>query len=262
MGQVSNLPLLRDRTVEPPSETLFPTPGSKGPAPLVTDIKPTGRDAKYWSILAGPKRLARVCRATLESCSLRPGLTWTNELAARVARAELVAKHTGLTIKRLIKRQHSAAEIQDRLIADGLTPQEATSILRHLSDIGLIDDRRMADSLVRSQTSRGPVAPRLLLHRLSLEKVQEDAAQSAVASGMSGRSETDDAAAVAAQRITTLPRTLPDAAVVRRLLNYLARRGYEPETAESAVQSAMRGAGRNAEPISREDPGPDSGGVT
>jgi SOS response regulatory protein OraA/RecX len=226
-----------------PSESLFASDGVRAGDVVISDVKPLGADARRWAVMAGRRRLAAVCDSTVEALGLRSGVTWTEELAASVRRADQIARVRSLVAKRLVKNQKSTAEARELLVSKGLTVEEASGAVAHLSRLGLLDDRVLAESVVQSGTSRGPVARQVLEERLAKRRMDADAARSALESVLSGRSEADDALAIAEERLGSL-RNEPDSTVARRLLAYLARRGYEGETARAAVESAMRRAGR------------------
>ena len=157
-------------------------------------------------------------------------------LDAQRSRAENISMHA------LARRGVSSAEMASLLAARDLDEQVVSDEVERLEGVGLLNDRELAENLVRSKherkglgrgavtselRSRG-IAPELIEHAMS--EIDDDDEQS----------RADE---WALKRATSL-QGLDQATAERRLNGYLMRRGYRSETIRRAVEKALpRGRG-------------------
>ena len=73
----------------------------------------------------------------------------------RRRRQRPVATTTQRALTLLVRREHSRKELTRKLVTRGLDPVEVDEAVAKLADAGWQDDRRFAESLVRSRVSGG-----------------------------------------------------------------------------------------------------------
>ncbi|MEX2502768.1 MAG: regulatory protein RecX [Trueperaceae bacterium] len=80
-------------------------------------------------------------------------------------------------LRLLTRRDHARAELEERLRRKGVEPQVATAALARLEELDLLDDRRVAEGLVRARRHRkGRHALARDLHRFGVPGDLRDAA--------------------------------------------------------------------------------------
>jgi regulatory protein len=128
-------------------------------------------------------------------------------------------------------RSRSREELRRRLSQAGFPEDEITEALVDLERVGLVDDERFADEVVRWKLSRQGYGHRAALDTLRKAGVDRSVAEQAVAEA---GWEDEEARAEEVGR-ARLPRLagLPPQSARRRLMGFLLRRGFEPEVARA-----------------------------
>jgi regulatory protein len=128
-------------------------------------------------------------------------------------------------------RSRSREELRRRLSQAGFPEDEITEALVDLERVGLVDDERFADEVVRWKLSRQGYGHRAALDTLRKAGVDRSVAEQAVAEA---GWEDEEARAEEVGR-ARLPRLagLPPQSARRRLVGFLLRRGFEPEVARA-----------------------------
>jgi regulatory protein len=135
----------------------------------------------------------------------------------------------------LAVRARSRRELEQRLARAGFEADEVSVELGRLEAVGLIDDRafarQVADQAFGANQSRRAVAGALAAKGVARETA------AAVLDDASGdeQSRADDLAAAKATRM----RSVEPQKAYQRLYGVLARRGYAPDVARSAVRRAL-----------------------
>ena len=91
-------------------------------------------------------------------------------------------------LRLLAQREHSRAELTRKLAARTEDQEEIPALLDHLEQVGLLSDRRFAESFVRAHAARSGMAR--LRYELRLKGVADEVAQAALASELDGDSGT------------------------------------------------------------------------
>jgi regulatory protein len=129
-------------------------------------------------------------------------------------------------------RERSCGELLSKLADDGYDSSVAAEIVADLEDRGLVDDRRFAESFVRTSCARGygrsRIARDLARHRVDPEVVEAALDAALPADDEFGRA-LDIARKAARQRSMD----------VRRLAGRLARKGFSSRIAFDAAREAV-----------------------
>ena len=139
-------------------------------------------------------------------------------------------------LRLLSVRSRSKAELRQRLLRADFEPEEVDAALADLEAVGLIDDEAFARELAESQKRKG-MGRRAGMAALRVKGVDRELAER-IAQDVSPEDEAERALQVAEHRLPRL-RGLEPETRRRRLMDFLLRRGYDPETARSACRRAM-----------------------
>lgn len=154
--------------------------------------------------------------------------------AARDAAAVDALKHRALRL--LARRAHARLQLRQKLAPHAADERHLDAALHELEVAGLINDDAFAARLFESETARGPARAhiaRAKLERAGLDSDAIDAAAEAHASDP-----LTDARALVRQRLRPVDRDDPRAAAAR-LFRLLASRGFDEDTARSAIESVL-----------------------
>jgi regulatory protein len=138
----------------------------------------------------------------------------------------------------LAVRWRSRDELRRRLRQAGYEPEEIEPALDDLEQVGLVEDGRFAQEVVRDQVGRRLAGDRAIRSALREKGVSSEIVERALAEA---GNEDERAFELASRKLTRLRGLAPDAAY-RRLLGQLLRRGYSPVGAREAVRRALREA--------------------
>lgn len=133
-------------------------------------------------------------------------------------------------------RSRSREELRERLARAGFPEDEIDAALDDLERVGLLDDERFAEEVVRDRLGRRGFGPRGALQALRGFGVPREVAERAVEAW--GGDEEGRVEEVARSRLRRLS-SLPPEVASRRLLDFLLRRGFDPEVARSACRRAL-----------------------
>jgi regulatory protein len=137
----------------------------------------------------------------------------------------------------LAVRQRSRSELERRLVGAGFSADEVAGELRRLEQVGLIDDRAFARSVVEHAVGARGEGRRVVARRLFVAGVAA-AIRDEVLNDLPVDQEADRAFALAEARARRLVGVPPERAF-SRLSGFLARRGYAPDVARSAAHRAL-----------------------
>lgn len=199
---------------------------------------------------AGPDRAASERSAAAEHAEVQ---AWADPVrisfagtaatvGAHAARAELdaiIADAEQDLLRALRRSDRSRAEARVLLEAhDELGEGHIEDLLDRMTDLGYLDDERLAESLVERLTRKGQ-GP-LVVRRTLRERCIDDAAIERALEALDGDDEDARAFELAAARATRLRGVEPTAAR-RRLVSYLQRRGFDGAMSMRAADAALQG---------------------
>jgi regulatory protein len=209
---------------------------------VIGAVVPDPRRAGSVRVMVQGRSLLTIPREVAERERLEPGMPLAEALLGRLCRAadEEAAFRTALRF--LERRPFAAKDLARRLVLKGHPPLAAEAARGRAERMGLLDDARFTLHFVqtRAERGRGPLRLRRDLALLGVERTVVDGAL-AEAFGPDG-SDAPQAAAVARRRLGQL-RGLPRPVQRRRLLAFLARRGFAGHTVSRLVGDLLGGGG-------------------
>jgi regulatory protein len=175
----------------------------------------------------------------------KPGPVGGSAVADRRGTPRGTARDRALRL--LAARDRSRRELESRLLHAGFHPAEVASAIRALEAVGLIDDERFARALAEHALAVRRSGRRAAIQALLAKGVTREIAEWAVdqvPGHDDGRAE--ELARLRAPRF----RSVDLGPALRRLTDFLIRRGHEPATARTA---AARALGEPARDLSEVD---------
>jgi regulatory protein len=209
---------------------------------VIGAIQPDPRRADCVRVVVGGRSLLTVSREVAATEHLAVGTELDEPLYARLCGAADAEAAYRTALRLLERRPFSARDLSRRLVLKGHPPGAASLAVERAERSGLIDDARFALHFVetRAARGRGPLRLRRDLAQLGVERdVVDRALAEASANGGSG---TPDLEALARKRHGQL-KGLPRPVARRRLLAYLARRGFAGDAVRRLVGTLVDGAG-------------------
>lgn len=216
----------------------------------VTHLGPDKRIPGNVVILINDIRFASLPAEVAASFDLRTGTELSDEVYDRLARAASVEATYLVAVRMLAARPRAVNELLRRLRDRGHDPSVAAEVVGRLESNGLLDDAEYARHFAGVRLGRGHGPPRILTDLLS-HGVERRLAERAIEEVVDreGFDPMEQARLLVEKRLAQLG-DLPRERLQRRLLAFLARRGYRGwevrdlvEAAARQVRSSERGAG-------------------
>lgn len=204
---------------------------------ILTGLAPDPRRPDYRLVEVDRGRFASLPAADLADLQLIVGAEITGLVLERLQElADLEAAHRA-ALRALARRAHARFDLRRRLLQRQHPPRAVDAALERLSAVGLLDDVRFAKdyALAKASRGRGPVR---LVRDLQQQGVDRRIAEEAVQSSLAaeGVDLTHAIRSLAEKRARQLA-GLPPAVQKRRLVAFLARRGFAGAEVREVVES-------------------------
>lgn len=148
---------------------------------------------------------------------------------------EAVAR--AICLRLLTQRARSRSELAAALVRRGVPAQAVATVLDRFTEVGLIDDAALAQSLAGAQHHERGLARRAVAMKLRQRGLDDDTVGDALR-GIDADSERTRARQLAERRQRSLA-GLPVEVQQRRLVGLLARLGYPPGMAFETVRAVL-----------------------
>jgi regulatory protein len=143
-----------------------------------------------------------------------------------------------ICLRQLTNRARSRAELAATLRKRGVPDEAATRVLDRFTEVGLIDDTALAQTLAAAQHRERGLAARAVAAKLRRRGLGDDDVDTAV-SDIDADSERARATTLVRARLAALA-DLPVPVQQRRLAGLLARKGYSASLTWEVVGAAVR----------------------
>jgi len=187
-------------------------------------------------------RTLEIAAGAAEALELAVGQSLT---AARVAAIEAAAdrRSAAARVLRFLRgRPRTAAEVRDYLARHGHAADAVAAVVVELEQRGVVDDARFVRWFVDARLAHRPVGRVRLVRELCARGIARPLADATAAQAIGAR-ETELAFAAARPRLASA-RRLGRERGLRRLLAFLARRGFSDETARAVCLQLFAGVTR------------------
>jgi regulatory protein len=179
----------------------------------------------------------------LGATGLRVGDEVSDHRLEELTLAEVRHKARAASLRLLSHRPRSESELRRRLERRGTAPEVAEETITRLKELKLLDDDEFARSWIESRERRSPRGRRLLTAELRAKGVTPESIRESV-----DTVDEEDAAYRAAARRARSLATLRHDDFRRRLRDFLLRRGFDDETAGSAIARVWEEVGSRESP--------------
>ncbi|MBS0197684.1 MAG: RecX family transcriptional regulator [Planctomycetes bacterium] len=133
----------------------------------------------------------------------------------------------------------SVAELRARLASSHHDPAAAQEAISQLIAEHKLDDRALADALLRSLLRKGPVSRTLAQRTLERRAIEQGAINDALVAAGLDAPQSAAAAQFARAAAAKVPASWPAQRRMNKLLRALAARGFDEETSLDAAREAM-----------------------
>lgn len=207
--------------------------------PVVTGLAPDPRHPGYCLVEVDRGRFASLPVEAVAPLRLEIGQGLSGAVLERLQAAADEEAAARAALRALARRPHARADLRRRLIRKQHTPAAVEGALERVAAQGLLDDARFAEHFAATRAARGR-GPARLVSDLVRQGVDRRAAETAVRTALSAEG-IDPGAAVrrVTERRAAQLGDLPAAVKRRRLLAYLARRGYEGQAVRAVVEDVL-----------------------
>jgi regulatory protein len=205
----------------------------------VTRVRPDPRASDCVIVDVDGARFAAVPVEAAKELGLAKGTELDEARRARLAYLGDVEGAKRVALRLLALRPRSVQEMLRKLRERGHNPSAVAEVVGRLEEQGLLDDAAFAEHFARVRSARGHGRGRLLSDLLARgvdRRVAERAIEGVLAA--EGVDELEAARQLALKRIGQL-KGQPREVVFRRVVAYLARRGYRGREAHEAVRALL-----------------------
>lgn len=211
----------------------------------ITAITPTKRNPQRATVRVGAKVVATLSIKLIAELGLKVDQAWDEALGAQVAEAVVYDKAMREAIRRLNRRAMSRQQLDHKLRDLGHDQRVRVRVLDRLTDLNVLNDEAFGRALIRDTQLRKAAGPKLLRAKLTQCGLERMLVDRLVEQATGGHDLVSEAAALARRRMRSM-RRLDSVGRKRRLWGLLARRGFDPDTIEQALQQLP--AVNNVEP--------------
>ena len=205
---------------------------------VITSVEPDSRGAGALRVNVNGRPFCTIPSASGQDLGLRPGMPLDEILRERLVQAADAQAAFRFILAALGRRGFARQDLERRLVHRGHPREAARSALDRAVAAGLLDDRQFALSYaqVKSARGRGPARLRRDLFAMGVDRAVADEAVAAAWAGEG--SEASASLALARKRAGQLG-DIPRPAKRRRLLAYLARRGFSGREVGAIVSRVL-----------------------
>jgi len=128
------------------------------------------------------------------------------------------------------RRDHTAAELQQKLAVRGFPAASIAAVIEQLAGQGYLNDRRFAERWTESALRSGRGYGVRILLELQKRGIPRDIAAEAVADAAAEHTEQDSLAAIVSRRFSAFDPASASLKEKQRVYSYLQRRGFSLQT--------------------------------
>lgn len=208
-----------------------------GAAVRVSGIIPDPRHPGSVRVQVGGRTLVTVPAAVVAEHRIRPGADLDGATHAALCHAADAEGCYRAALECLARRPFAARDLARRLVTRGHPPEAADRAVARAVAAGLVNDEMFARSFVQTRSARGR-GPARLRRELSAMGVAPRIVDRVLAEELSEAASQEAVSRLAARRAAQL-RDVPRRDRIRRVVAYLARRGYAGREVREAVRRTL-----------------------
>lgn len=200
----------------------------------ITSLEPDPRRPGRVRLQIDGRPFCTLAAGQVEAHGVAPGRVVDEPLQALLEEAADADAALRALLRALERRSFARKDLERRLRQRGHTAAAISGALARADELALLDDGAYALNFVATRAARGR-GPARLIRDLQLSGVARPLIDAAIAAQWPEGSDPDQSVAGLVRRRAEQLRTLPRPVRRRRILAYLARRGYSGHTIRQAV---------------------------
>ncbi len=193
--------------------------------PIITALEPDPRRPGTVRLAIDGVKFGAVPREFVAAAGLTAGRPVDPELQPRLTQAADAEAAYRTVLRALERRSFARRDLERRLLRKGHPPLAVEAALARVAELGLLDDAAFARDFVRTRAARGRGPGRLIRDLLAMGVERGQIDRAIAAEWPDGSDRTGVPQALASKRAAQLG-DLPRPVKRRRILAYLARRGF------------------------------------
>lgn len=205
---------------------------------VISSIEPDSRGAGALRVNVNGRAFCTIPLALAPELALRPGMVLDEALRERLGQAADAQAAFRFILAALGRRGFARRDLERRLVHRGHPREAARSAIDRAAAAGLLDDRQFALSYAQVKSARGR-GPARLLRDLFAMGVDRGVAEEAIAAAWAGEDKEAEASLALARKRAGQLGDIPRPAKRRRLLAYLARRGFAGRDVRATVSRVL-----------------------
>lgn len=140
----------------------------------ITAIRRTRKSSSRLAVFVDGERTLMLPEEVALKLGLRPGVEWSEELLSLASgETDRVYAREG-ALRLLAARGRSEWELTDRLRRKGVASELAESVVKELSEAGLVDDLAFARQWSSERVRQRPIGRRRLVHELRSKRIASE----------------------------------------------------------------------------------------
>jgi regulatory protein len=211
---------------------------SEASSRVIGALTPDPRRPDCIRILVQGRPLLTIPREIAAAEGLAPGDALGDPLYARLCAAADTEAAFRTAVRSLERRPFSERDLARRLVLKGHSPAAAAAALERGRALGLVDDARFVLHYIETRAARGR-GPLRLRRDLAAVGVERELVDRALAGAFPEGAEAPQIERLARKRLLQLG-SLPKQVLRRRLLAFLARRGFSGALVQRTVMTLVR----------------------
>lgn len=218
------------------------------PGAVVTDVQAESSRPGCVAVRVRGHKPWRIDDTVVLSLRVSKGMPLDAAMIDKLDQAEANCKARIKLRARLAARPLSRMEASMLLRRAGAEAEFIKDVITRFEELGWINDERLAERVASSEAAR-PVGRMRVVARVARRGINSGQARKAADAAVSARKESQGELAEIAikSQLRKLPPALDEEARRRRLLGFLARRGFDEHTARQAIIAVLGKPGRRVE---------------
>ncbi|MBI4546978.1 MAG: RecX family transcriptional regulator [Ignavibacteriae bacterium] len=210
---------------------------------IITKLERQKRDPHRVNVYLDDEFAFGVHEDVLVKYGLRKGDTLDQATIKTIQSSEELSHAKEKALKFLSYRLRSEKELRTKLREKEFPPNIIDEVIDHFRSLGLVDDRKFAQSLVHDLQLRRPAGKKLIQQKLRLKGIAQPIIQEVIAECMSSDDE-QELAVQAAQKLLKRYRSsrkkIDPKKQQQRIAQFLARRGFDWSTVSPVLHQIFK----------------------
>ena len=206
---------------------------------LITAIEKQKRNKKRWSIYVDGEFACGVAEDTVLNFGLRTNDEIDKKTLDKIIDFDEFVYAKKIAYDSLSYRSRSISEISKKLKSKDISPDTIQKVIKHIQELGLLDDEQFAKQLISEKIKRKPVGKKVLMQKLYQKGVDKNVSTKVLEQEYTPENERE----FALQNFKKLfPKIREQDKNTQRKKTYelLARRGFDYEVINEIIREYIK----------------------